>query len=91
MPSRRKKTGARVTHKATTNYFLSKPLKTSQNLADEAQSSHGWTVTHKFLSRGRAWQCDIWGQEYFLWNRFCEGYLGGKSREKVKAVTLVML
>jgi|HubBroStandDraft_6_1064221.scaffolds.fasta_scaffold874540_1 hypothetical protein len=36
-------------------------------------------------------QCDISGQEYFLWNRFCEGYLGGESREKVKAVTLVML
>jgi hypothetical protein len=82
-------------YKATTNIVQSDHQlfleQTAKDLADEAQSSHGWTVPHKFLSKGRAWQCDIWGQEYFLWNRFCEGYLGGESREKVKAVTLVML
>jgi hypothetical protein len=26
--------------------------QTAKDLADEAQSSHGWTVVHKFLSKG---------------------------------------
>jgi hypothetical protein len=48
------------------------------------QSIPAWSILHKFsLKCGGAWQQEI-SDEYFLWNRFCEGQSGGERWEKGK-------
>jgi hypothetical protein len=44
--------------------------QTAKDLADEAQSSHGWTVLHKSLSKGERGNATSRDKNIFLWNRF---------------------